>query len=30
MQEGGGRDTDVYDFLFVIPLCLFVAFESMS
>ena len=32
MQEGGGRDTNVYDFLFcfVMPICLFVAFESIS
>ena len=32
MQEGGGRDTNVHDFLFcfVMPICLFVAFESMS
>ena len=30
MREGGGRDTNVNDFLFVIPICLFVAFESMS
>ena len=29
MREGEGRDTNVYDF-FVIPVCLFVAFESMS
>ena len=25
----GGRDISVNDFLFVIPICLFVAFESM-
>ena len=32
MQEReGGRDTDVYVlFCFVMPICLFVAFESMS
>ena len=30
VREGGGRDTNVNNFLFVIPICLFVAFESMS